>query len=230
MSNISSKRTLSAFSALAAASVLAVSSLLSASCTKDDSSLGAPSKENFSEARTPLTVGISGKATKSTTISSDDEVAVNTLQVLVFRGDYLDAYGKVSSQSSITLSCTAGERTVYAFVNTPDLNDISSKTALLEEVSLLSENSSASFQMAGSTSVTLPSASTINIDVDRMASRVSVKKITRNFTSAALSSLPFSVDAGSYPEGMSFAILLFNGVTPLLNHYIGPKRFGEKKK
>ncbi|MBR1631606.1 MAG: RnfABCDGE type electron transport complex subunit D [Paludibacteraceae bacterium] len=35
---------------------------------------------------------------------------------------------------------------------------------------------------------------------------------------------------GSYPEGMSFAILLFNGVTPLLNHYIGPRRFGEKKK
>ena len=35
---------------------------------------------------------------------------------------------------------------------------------------------------------------------------------------------------GSYPEGMSFAILIMNGVTPLLNHYIKPKRFGEKVK
>lgn len=32
---------------------------------------------------------------------------------------------------------------------------------------------------------------------------------------------------GSYPEGMSFAILIMNGFTPLLNYYIKPKRFGE---
>ncbi|MCI6551758.1 MAG: RnfABCDGE type electron transport complex subunit D [Prevotella sp.] len=31
---------------------------------------------------------------------------------------------------------------------------------------------------------------------------------------------------GSYPEGMSFAILIMNGFTPLINHYIKPKRFG----
>ncbi len=35
---------------------------------------------------------------------------------------------------------------------------------------------------------------------------------------------------GAYPEGMSFAILIMNAVTPLLNTYIHPKRFGEKKK
>lgn len=32
---------------------------------------------------------------------------------------------------------------------------------------------------------------------------------------------------GSYPEGMSFAILIMNGFTPLINHYVKPKRFGE---
>ena len=32
---------------------------------------------------------------------------------------------------------------------------------------------------------------------------------------------------GSYPEGMSFAILIMNGFTPLINAYIKPKRFGE---
>jgi len=31
---------------------------------------------------------------------------------------------------------------------------------------------------------------------------------------------------GSYPEGISFAILIMNAVTPLLNYYIKPKRFG----
>lgn len=32
---------------------------------------------------------------------------------------------------------------------------------------------------------------------------------------------------GSYAEGMSFAILIMNGVTPLINSYTRPKRFGE---
>ena len=37
-------------------------------------------------------------------------------------------------------------------------------------------------------------------------------------------------DFGAYPEGMSFAILIMNGFTPLINTYIKPKRFGEVKK
>ena len=32
---------------------------------------------------------------------------------------------------------------------------------------------------------------------------------------------------GAYPEGMSFAILIMNAFTPLINSYIKPKRFGE---
>lgn len=32
---------------------------------------------------------------------------------------------------------------------------------------------------------------------------------------------------GAYPEGMSFAILLMNAFTPLINNYTTPKRFGE---
>ncbi len=35
---------------------------------------------------------------------------------------------------------------------------------------------------------------------------------------------------GAYPEGVSFAILIMNGFTPLINTYIKPKRFGEKTK
>ena len=35
---------------------------------------------------------------------------------------------------------------------------------------------------------------------------------------------------GAYPEGMSFAILIMNVFTPLINTYCKPKRFGEVKK
>lgn len=31
---------------------------------------------------------------------------------------------------------------------------------------------------------------------------------------------------GGYPEGVSFAILIMNAFTPLINNYIKPKRFG----
>lgn len=32
---------------------------------------------------------------------------------------------------------------------------------------------------------------------------------------------------GAYPEGVSFAILLMNAITPIINNYTKPKRFGE---
>ena len=35
---------------------------------------------------------------------------------------------------------------------------------------------------------------------------------------------------GAYPEGMSFAILIMNAFTPLINNYVKPKRFGEAPK
>ncbi|PID93077.1 MAG: Na+-transporting NADH:ubiquinone oxidoreductase subunit D [Bacteroidetes bacterium] len=35
---------------------------------------------------------------------------------------------------------------------------------------------------------------------------------------------------GAYPEGMQFAILIFNGFTPLINKYMKPKRFGKELK
>ncbi len=35
---------------------------------------------------------------------------------------------------------------------------------------------------------------------------------------------------GAYPEGMSFAILIMNAFTPLINSYVKPQRFGVVKK
>ena len=35
---------------------------------------------------------------------------------------------------------------------------------------------------------------------------------------------------GSYPEGISFAILIMNAVVPLINMYVKPKRFAKEAK
>ena len=35
---------------------------------------------------------------------------------------------------------------------------------------------------------------------------------------------------GSYPEGMSFAILLMNSFVPLIDRYMKPRKFGERRR
>ena len=144
-----------------------------------------------------LTVKVAGRniATKATDISG--EATVNSLQVFVFRSgaDELDAYGTVASASELTISCTTGEKDIYALVNAPDLKAIATKTDLLATVSELSNNRTDNFEMIGTATATVPEALGITVNVDRLASRVVIKKITRNFTSDALKAVDFSIDA-----------------------------------
>ena len=180
------KKSIFAFAAALAALV---------ACNKNEVTPMGPQNQPETLEPCELTVGICGSMTKATAVTKDNEAKVNDLQVFVFRGDELDAYTSVDNAMELTLSCTAGEREVYALVNAPEYSMVSSKTALLAKVSELSANSLTNFEMVGSKSVTLPQASTVSIDVNRIASRVVLKKVTRNFTSAALQSLDFTVDA-----------------------------------
>ena len=123
------------------------------------------------------------------------ENAIKTLQVFVFRDGSLDAYGKGENTSSITLTCTSGSREVYALVNAPDLSSITSQEDLKGYLFDLNCNSSGSLLMYGNQSVTLPGNKTVNISVQRMVSRIVVKKVTRDFEAAALASLAFSIKA-----------------------------------
>ena len=179
------KKSIFAFAAALAALV---------ACNKNDV---APMQPQNQESLVPceLTVGICGAMTKATAVSADNEAKVNNLQVFVFRGDDLDAYASVDNAQELTLSCTAGDRVVYALVNAPDYSAVPGKAALLAKVSELSANSLTNFEMVGSKSVTLPQSEKVSIDVNRIASRVVLKKITRNFTSEALQALNFKVDA-----------------------------------
>ena len=179
------KKSIFAFAAALAALV---------ACNKNDV---APMQPQNQESLVPceLTVGICGAMTKATAVSADNEAKVNNLQVFVFRGDDLDAYASVDNAQELTLSCTAGDRVVYALVNAPDYSAVPGKAALLAKVSELSANSLSNFEMVGSKSVTLPQSEKVSIDVNRIASRVVLKKITRSFTSEALQTLNFKVDA-----------------------------------
>ena len=179
------KKSIFAFAAALAALV---------ACNKNDV---APMQPQYQESLVPceLTVDICGAMTRATAVSADNEAKVNNLQIFVFRGDDLDAYASVDNAQELTLSCTAGERVVYALVNAPDYSAVPGKAALLAKVSELSANSLSNFEMVGSKSVTLPQSEKVSIDVNRIASRVVLKKITRSFASEALQALDFKVDA-----------------------------------
>ena len=179
------KKSIFAFAAALAALV---------ACNKNEAT---PMQPQNQESLVPceLTVGICGAMTKATAVSADNEAKVNNLQVFVFRGDDLDAYASVDNAQELTISCTAGDRVVYALVNAPDYSAVPGKAALLAKVSELSANSLTNFEMVGSKSVTLPQSEKVSIDVNRIASRVVLKKITRSFTSEALQALNFKVDA-----------------------------------
>ena len=163
-------------------------------CNKNDVESMNPQQQEPLQA-CELTVGITGSMTKATGMTTASEAKVNNLQVFVFRGNELDAYASVDDAKELTLSCTAGERQVYALVNAPDDSSVSGKDALLAKVSELDANSLDNFEMVGNKSVTLPQDETVQIDVNRIASRVVLKKITRNFTSEALQALNFEVQA-----------------------------------
>lgn len=115
---------------------------------------------------------------------SADEAAVNNLQVFVFNGDALDGYGSSTASKVATVSCTAGQRDVYAVVNAANLSGITSKAALLQQVATLGTGAT-SFQMIGSTTVTLQADANVPIVVDRHAARVVIRGIKNSLENAA---------------------------------------------
>ena len=185
------------------------------SCNKFDNSPAygvEDSRCNINVTLGGAAVNIETKTTGEAAAISANEAKVNSLQVLVFRGDLIDAYATVSNASSLSLSCTAGSRTVYAAVNAPDLSGVSSKSAFEAMVVDLSANTPSSFVMVGSETVTLPGTKSVVVNVSRLVSRVVIKEIKRQFTSPSLAALGFKVDkiylvnaAGSYNYGQSAA-------------------------
>ena len=164
-------------------------------CSKNtDSSV----REQEVSDRVPVTVEIASSVASRAVIDEDlagNEAKVNSLQILVFRDGALDAYGKDLGVSKVVVSCTMGAREVWAVVNAPDLSNISSVEQLMAAKTYFKDNALMSFVMIGKKSVSITGAATVTIDVNRIASRLVVRKITNNLSSAALRELEFRVDS-----------------------------------
>ena len=100
----------------------------------------------------------------------------------------LDAYKKIGSATSTTMTVKAGDKTVWAVVNAPDISNVTTLTQLKAVSSTLLNNVS-NFVMVGSNTGTVPSEDPIEIEVKRIASRVVVKKVTAAFSNPAYASM-----------------------------------------
>lgn len=137
-----------------------------------------------------LNVSIFGKGATKAEAQTEAEAKVNSLQVFVFNEDQIDVYGSIANAKSITLNATTGDRTVWAVVNAPDLSAVKTMSELKASISQFTQNSSDNFVMVGHKAETLSAQSNVSINVDRIAARVVIKKITRKFNAAGLAALP----------------------------------------
>ncbi len=139
------------------------------------------------EALTPcsLSVAISSPSTRATVSDTDSEAKVSSLDAFVFRGDVVDAYGK-SFETSVKISATQGDRTIYAVVNSEnDISTVSSLSGIKKQTSLLKNNSRDKFVMTGSIEKNLGATSTATVDVRRIAARFKIDKITNELENSA---------------------------------------------
>lgn len=169
-------------------SILALAAAVLCSCDKNADCVPCQkAEENQEPATLSISLGFDEPETRAVTAyttAQDYEKAVNSVQILVF-----DASGKINmykdagtSVSDISISTTAGEKTVWAVVNGPDLSSVATLSALQATAVDLADNSiikTEGFVMAGSTSCTLSaSGATAAVTVSRLVSRVALQKVT----------------------------------------------------
>jgi hypothetical protein len=158
--------------------IIAVVALIVSACQKENQC------ETCKEGKpVEVTVSINGTAmSKSTGNTYANESKVSNLQILAFDADgELENYRSVDNEMSVTLLASSGEKTVWAVVNAPSLEGISTIDELRGTMTNLSDNTLDNFVMTGSVTEELTDGAVIAITVRRLVARVSVAKITTAF-------------------------------------------------
>ncbi len=164
-----------------AAAVLAVIS--GTSCTKDEDVAKEPQQDQEPER---VTLQVSVPVTDSKATDTDGETDVSSLQAFVFMSEdgVIDAYGSGDSET-LNVSCTTGKRDVVVYVNAPDMSKLSilKKSDLEGQITYLTDNAKGAYVMYGESSLDVTtSGSSVTVEVTRFVARVSISRITNNFT------------------------------------------------
>lgn len=159
-------------------------------------------QETISGSDCVMTVNISnmaatrsvGTVPSSGVLQTSDEVKIQNLQVVVFNSGNLDGYASSNDGTgSISVNCTSGSRKVYVIANGPSASSVTSEDACKALISTLVEDAD-NFCMVGSATHSIANGGTYSVNIDRLASKVVVRKITNSISSPALAALPFRVE------------------------------------
>ena len=138
-----------------------------------------------------LTVNLPQTATKVTGTPTDDKV--NDIQIFVFDKNGLYETSSRATASTLSLTCTTGEKKIVALVNAPIEGSITNIAELRSRTSDLSECSAGHIVMSGELTEVLTSSTTVTMQVERLAARVAVSQITTDFELEAHQNLSFEI-------------------------------------
>lgn len=121
------------------------------------------------------------------------EDAVKSLQVFVFGADGQVQSSGSANQNSLSLTCTTGEKSIAAIVNSPTLTGINNINQLEASMSEFANNSVGTFVMTGLEDITLTASGSVELPVSRLVSKVTLSSVTRSFKLAQHQEMDFEV-------------------------------------
>ncbi len=191
--------------------IAAIVAVAATACNKMDQR--APKMPAVKGEATNVSFNVKGgfAPTRATEAGITAENTVNTVDIFVFFNDggtydgQIDAYGHFTATTG-TVKATTGARLVYAVVNSEydqatlsAITDLATFNAKVVNLGTQKKGAAApytldNFTMIGSKSASLVAGdNAVTINVDRVAARVRVKKITRNMDSPARQAQAFVV-------------------------------------
>ena len=127
-------------------------------------------------------------------MSTVSENTVASLQIFVFGMDgKIEAYGTSTYSSSLSMTCTTGEKDVVALVNAEPQKDILYLSELKARTTGMSENTGGNLVMEGITRVKLKPSETVTIPVSRCAARVKLEKVSTDFVLDVYDKMEFKI-------------------------------------
>ena len=135
------------------------------------------------------------------------EDAVKSLQVFVFGADGQVQSSGSANQNSLTLTCTTGEKSIAAIMNSPAVTGINNIDQLNSSMSEFENNSVGSFVMTGLEGVTLTASGSVEVPVSRLVSKVTLSSVTRLFKLAQHQEMEFEVTSAfltNVPEQIGY--------------------------
>lgn len=145
-----------------------------------------------------LSVSVPVTELKSMDVSYDD--IVEDVQILLFdQSGLLESYGHSETGGELRLQCTAGEKSVVALVNAPDMSAISTRTELLGKSSdLLADNQVGRYVMEGEMPFSIdgkePSYK-ITVPVKRIVSKIYLGTVRLDYSVDHYEDKVFKIDA-----------------------------------